>query len=185
MACIPIVLSACTCLNSLAAASRQAWALSRDQGLPFSPFFRRVTTVGTPIPMNSILLSLSITIVLALINIGSTTAFNTIVALMTSATSFSYALSISCVLMKRLKNEPLPPARFSLGKLGVPINIIAVGYISTAAIASFFPLTVPTTAESMNWSIVMFAGVFGIAAAYYAVRGRHAYVPPVKHVHKA
>jgi choline transport protein len=35
-------LSVCACLNALAAASRQAWALGRDQVLPFSPWFRKV-----------------------------------------------------------------------------------------------------------------------------------------------
>ena len=42
---IPLILSICTCLNALAAASRQAWALSRDQALPFSPWFRKVCCV--------------------------------------------------------------------------------------------------------------------------------------------
>lgn len=45
--------------------------------------------------MNSILFSLSILVIIALINIGSSAALNTIIALLTSATSFSYALSIS------------------------------------------------------------------------------------------
>ncbi|GAB7365931.1 hypothetical protein MBLNU230_g7259t1 [Neophaeotheca triangularis] len=185
MAVIPIILSACTCLNSLAAASRQAWALSRDHGLPFSPFFRRVSTIGTPIPINSILLSLFITIILALINVGSATAFNSIIALLTGATSFSYALSIACILRKRLLGEPLPPSRFSLGRFAIPVNVIAILYVVTVAIASFFPLTIPTSAEDMNWSVVMFGGVFAIAAADYMLRGRHHYVSPVKHVHQA
>lgn len=42
MMIIPLLLSICACLNALAAASRQAWALGRDQVLPFSPWFRKV-----------------------------------------------------------------------------------------------------------------------------------------------
>ena len=42
---IPLLLSICACLNALAAASRQAWALGRDQVLPFSPWFRKVCCV--------------------------------------------------------------------------------------------------------------------------------------------
>lgn len=123
MTTIPIILSVCTSLNALAAASRQAWALARDQALPFSSWFRKVVVIGTPIPLNSILFSLSILVIIALINIGSSAALNTIIALLTGATSFSYALSISCVLIKRLSGAPLPPARFSLGKLAVPCNV--------------------------------------------------------------
>jgi amino acid transporter len=88
MSTVPLVLSVCTSLNALAAGSRQIWSLARDQALPFSSWFRKVslisnwptlshyincwqvTTLGTPIPLNSILASLSITILLALINIG-------------------------------------------------------------------------------------------------------------------
>lgn len=45
MMMVPLILSICTCLNALAAASRQAWALSRDQALPFSSWFRKVKHV--------------------------------------------------------------------------------------------------------------------------------------------
>lgn len=76
---IPMMLSICTSLNSLAAASRQAWALSRDQAVPFSSWFRKIVVIGTPLPLNSILFSLSITVIIALINIGSTAALNTFV----------------------------------------------------------------------------------------------------------
>ncbi|RMY49193.1 hypothetical protein D0865_07637, partial [Hortaea werneckii] len=185
MTLIPIILSVCTSLNAIAAASRQAWALGRDQALPFSHWFRKIVTIGTPIPLNSILFSLTILIILALINIGSTAALNTIIALLTSATSFSYALSISCMLLKRLLGQPLPPARFSMGRYSVPVNMFAVGYIITAAVASFFPVSVPVDAVSMNWSVVVFGGVLCIACVDYVFRGRKHYVAPVQHVEKA
>ena len=202
MACLPLVLTACTTLNALAAASRQAWALSRDGGLPYSGWFSKVgstlccripghanrvaqvVTLGTPIPINAILFSLSIVVILALINLGSTTAFNSIVGLLTSATCFSYALSIGCVLLRKIRKDPLPHARFSLGKFGIPINIFAIGYVITAATASFFPVALPVDATSMNWNIVMFAGVFTIASVDYLVRGRKKYVGPVVRIHK-
>ena len=207
MACLPLILTFCTTLNALAAASRQAWALSRDGGLPFSGWFQKVNcaplrvlrhmsvghslmirskvaTIGTPIPINAILFSLSIAIILSLINLGSTTAFNSIVALLTSATSFSYSLSIGCILLRRIRGPALPPARFSLGKFGIPINAFAVGYVITAATASFFPVVLPVNATSMNWSIVMFSSVFIIATVDYLVRGRKKYVGPVVHIHR-
>ena len=202
MMLIPLVLSVCTSLNALAAASRQAWALSRDQALPFSLWFRKVSlemanycmtpltllpqlaVIGTPVPINCILFSLVILVAIALINIGSTAALNTIFALLTGATSFSYALSIICILMKRLKGEQLPPTRFSMGKFAVPINIFAFAYVVTAAVASFFPVSLPVNAQDMNWSCVMFGGVFIIAVVDYLVRGRKHYVEPVRHLNK-
>jgi choline transport protein len=202
MMLIPLVLGVCTSLNALAAASRQAWALSRDQALPFSSWFRKVSlereryyehpltrlpqlaVIGTPVPINCILFSLVILVAIALINIGSTAALNTIFALLTGATSFSYALSILCILIKRLKGEQLPPTRFSMGKFAVPINIFAFAYVVTAAVASFFPVSLPVNAQDMNWSCVMFGGVFVIAVVDYLVRGRKHYVEPVRHLNK-
>ena len=140
--------------------------------------------IGTPVPINSILFSLSITIIIALINIGSSAALNTIVALLTGATSFSYALSIACILAKRLRKEPLPPARFSLGRYAIAINAFATVYVIVSAVTSFFPVTVPTDAENMNWSSVMFGGVLIIACVNYAVRGRKHYTEPRTHLHK-
>ncbi|TLD07988.1 hypothetical protein E2P81_ATG10597 [Venturia nashicola] len=184
MSTIPLILSVCTSLNALAAASRQAWSLARDQALPFSSWFRKVTTIGTPIPLNSIMFSLSILVIIALINIGSSAALNTIIALLTSATSFSYALSISCILQKRLRGEPLPPSRFTLGKFAIPINALAVLYVTVACIASFFPVVNSSAVADMNWSIVMFGGVLLIAGVDYFFRGKKHYIEPVKHLNK-
>ena len=144
----------------------------------------QLAVIGTPVPINCILFSLVILVAIALINIGSTAALNTIFALLTGATSFSYALSIICILIKRLKGEQLPPTRFSMGKFAVPINIFAFAYVVTAAVASFFPVSLPANAQDMNWSCVMFGGVFIIAVVDYLVRGRKHYVEPVKHLNK-
>lgn len=86
------------------------------------------------------------------------------------------------------------------------LQIFAVAYIITAAVASFFPTSpVDLTPAGMvshpylihdigsmqadarlhqNWSSVMFSGVAFIAIADYLIRGRKHYVPPVRHVHK-
>jgi len=133
---------------------------------------------------------------------------NTIIALLTSATSFSYALSIAwyashpilpssplplyphltllhSILQTRLRSPHLlPPSRFSLGKFGVPINIFAVLYVTVACIASFFPVVNSTDVADMNWSVVMFGGVLVIACVDYWVRGRKWYVEPVGRVNK-
>lgn len=144
----------------------------------------QIMTIGTPVPINAILFSLSIVIVLAMINLGSSTAFNSIIALTNGAFAFSYALSVGCVLYRRIRGPALPYARWSLGKFGIPINMLAIAYVITAATASFFPVTASVEPSTMNWSIVMFAGVFFIATIDYLVRGRKKYVPPVVRVHK-
>ena len=117
MVSIVTALSICANLSVLAAASRQAWAFARDEGLPFSGWIRKVSTVGTPIPLNAIMLSLTMTIVLSLLNLGSAAAFNSIVGLLSGSGGLSYTVSIGCVLWRRLSGQPLPKSPFTLGKM--------------------------------------------------------------------
>ena len=47
---------------------------------------------------------------------------------------------------------------------------------------SFFPLIAQVTVTTMNWSVVMFAGVSILAVVYYLAHGRTVYVGPVVHI---
>ena len=115
---IPIVLmTLAMCINATAAASRQAWSFARDNGLPFPTWFTKLVRMNgnsTPLPLNAMLTSLVILVVVALLNFGGSEVFNSIIGLMTGAVGLTYALSIGCVLWRRLYGEPLPPARWSL-----------------------------------------------------------------------
>lgn len=91
----------------------------------------------------------------------------------------SYIISISCLVLKRIRGEPLPEHRWSLGKWGMAINIAALAYLCPVFVFAFFPLTSTVTPVTMNWSIVMYAGVIIFATAYYWLGGRHKFVAPV------
>lgn len=45
---------------------------------------------------------------------------------------------------------------------------------------AFWPLATPVTAETMNWSSMMFGAIIAFALVYYAVWARHEYVGPVR-----
>lgn len=96
----------------------------------------------------------------------------------------TYAISIGCLLLKRLRSFPLPRARWSLGAFGLPINAFAFVYSCWAIVFVCFPVALPVSAASMNWAIVMFAAVLAIAAAYYVVHGKNVYEGPVVFVRK-
>ena len=123
--------------------------------------------------------SLFISIVLALLNLGGTAAFNSITGLVTGAVSLTYALSVGCVLWRRLFGAPLPPARWSLGCFGTTINAVAVAYVIAATVICFFPLMKAVTAKTMNWSVAMFGGVVVICVINYYMLGRKVYRGPV------
>lgn len=125
------------------------------------------------------LVSLTVTSLLSLINIGSTAALNAILALTTCSLLASYMIVISCVLIKRMRGRPLPDSHFSLGRWGIPVNILALCYLAPVFVFSFFPAATPVTPSTMNWAIVMFTGIMGFATIYYVAVGHKHYVPPV------
>jgi hypothetical protein len=63
----------------------------------------------------------------------------------------TYAVSIGCVLWRRFFGKPLPPARWSLGRLGVLCNAFSVLYLLFIFCMDYFPLAVNPTVKSMNW----------------------------------
>ncbi|KAM5371488.1 hypothetical protein ACJA88_009475 [Fusarium oxysporum] len=89
---------------------------------------------------------------------------------------------IGCVLLKRIRGEQLPSARWSLGRFGLAINAFSVLYSLFIVILCCFPLTLPVDTASANWAPLIWAGVIIIAAIAYVTHGRRAYTPPVSFV---
>lgn len=197
MTAILIITLTASTITEVATASRQLWSFARDQGLPFSSFFAYVsasmqqlltplipvvTTQVTPgwnTPLNSVLVSLVVTAILSLINIGSNLALNAVISLTITSLMSAYILSIGCVLLKRLRGEKLPPRRWSLGRFGMTINIASLAFLFPIFVFSFFPLTKTVDAHSMNWSIVMYMAMVSFASVYYYFWGRYQFIAPV------
>lgn len=134
------------------------------------------------IPFNSVYLTSVLTGVLCLINLGSTLAFNIIVSLSLLGLLSTYMISIGCVLLRRLKGQELPPARWSLGRFGLPINMFAFFYSAFVLVFSCFPVAVPVTLSTANWAPVVWVGVILVSLATYLLYGRHHYTAPVDFV---
>jgi choline transport protein len=168
-------------ITALAATSRELWAFSRDTGFPYS---HRISHVNHKfnVPSNAIYLSTALAAILCLINLGSSLAFNIIVSLAVIGILSTYILSIGCLLLKRIRNEPLPPARWSLGKLGLPINVFAVLYCGFIILFGCFPTTYPVTLDTANWAPLVWAAVIVFSVVVYWVHGRRHYTPPVQFV---
>lgn len=165
----------------LATVSRETWAFARDKGFPFSKWISKMDRKRS-IPFNAVYLTSGLSAVLALINLGSTLAFNIIVSLTILALLSTYTISIGCVLFKRLRGETLPPARWSLGRFGLVINAWAFVYCCWAMVWCAFPVGLPVSVADANWGPALWAGVIVFATAVYLVHGRKHYTPPVMFV---
>nr|POF04539.1 putative amino-acid permease pb24d3.02c [Quercus suber] len=173
----------CSTISNVATASRQLWSFARDRGMPFSDFLCHVRP-GIDIPLNAVLVSFVVTCLLSLINLGSVTAFNAIVSLTVGAILSSYIISIGCVALRKWRRQPLPRARWSLGRAGLPINIAAVMFLLVVYVFSFFPLLTPVPLDYMNWSSLIYGFFVLFSIAYYFIWGRKVYDGPVVLVNK-
>jgi amino acid transporter len=129
-------------------------------------------------PLNAVFTSLIMAVIIALINVASAEALGIILSIYNSALLASYTITITCILLHRLQARRLPEARYTLGKWGVLVNILALIYIIPLFVFSFFPGTPNPTAATMNWACVMVGGTVVLATAYYIVWGRKSYTPP-------
>ena len=178
MTSIIIALVVCASFGFLASASRQTWAFARDNGLPFSGFLSHVDK-RTALPLRSISFCTIVAAIIGLINIGSTVAFNAIVSLSIAGLFTSYLIVIVLMIIKRIKGDTINFGPWSLGRAGLPINILSACFVIISTFFSFFPPATPVTLMTMNWSCLMWGGSTLIGLAYYAVLGRKIYHGPV------
>ncbi|KAE8349947.1 amino acid transporter [Aspergillus coremiiformis] len=182
MVVIILLLMIMITISSLASASRQTFAFARDNGLPFASLIGAVHST-LHIPMNSIIGTCFFSMAMSLINIGSTVAFNAMVSLSTVALMATYLISITCLVLRRVyRNPPLPPCRWSLGRLGMPINLLAMVYAIWAFFWCFWPNSYDVSAENFNWAAVLFVGVMGISTVMYWLHARNVYEGPVARI---
>lgn len=148
-------------------ASRQAFAFARDGALPFSRYFYNVNKwSGTPVRTVGLICGASIP--LGALGFASDAAINAIFSLAIQGPYVAYAIPICCLLFDKGHFKPGP---WSLGKASKPIAAIAVLWMTFAFIIFCFPADVNPDATTMNYAIVVWAGVFLGATVWYYLPG--------------
>jgi len=130
-------------LSSVAVTGRITFALARDNGFPYSNFFKAIhPKLKTPI--NALLGVFFFDFVLMCINFnttGGTAAFLAIVGLSSVGFQISYALPI---LFKMICKQPnFPKTKFDLGKYSLPCGVISCVWLFTTNLFFFFPTNGP------------------------------------------
>ncbi|KAF2877610.1 amino acid/polyamine transporter I [Massariosphaeria phaeospora] len=177
--CIILMISIPGSIGFFATASRMLWAFAREDGVPFS---RQISTVEprTALPIYPIAVTVTISLLLALINLGSTTAFNALSGLTVAGFYSAFIVSASVMLYRRLTVAPSDIAwgPFRLGKAGVPLTIIALVYSFVGWFFSFWPPVSVVTVKSFNWSLVVYCGTMITAMGWWTFRARFTYIGP-------
>ncbi|EGO20263.1 hypothetical protein SERLADRAFT_442396 [Serpula lacrymans var. lacrymans S7.9] len=160
------------------AASRATWAFARDKAIPFHRHFSKINPHLYDVPLNAFLLSTIIQVLLGLIYLGSSAAFNAFSGVAVMCLGASYAMPVAISLLNG--REDMLDAPFALGKWGTIINTIALLWIIFAIVLFSMPSVIPVTTVTMNYASVVFIGFGAISAVWYIINGRHQYAgPPV------
>ena len=117
---------------------------------------------------------------LNLINLGSSTAFEAILSLTTIALYASYLLPIGLMVLRRIKKQEIQFGSFTLGRYGLLVNLFATVYGLFICIFVVFPTQQPVTAVNMNYASLVFGGALTFILVYWYLRGRKIYHGPVE-----
>lgn len=129
------------------------------------------------IPLNAIVVSFLLCILLSLINLGSSEAFNAMLSLNQGAVLGSYITAIGCKINARIRGN-LPRSPWSLGRYGIYVDVLAVLLLAPLFVFAMFPGSPSVNAGNMNWGVLMFGSVVLLSTIYFFFRGKHHYVSP-------
>jgi amino acid transporter len=131
--------------------SRTFWAFARDSAAPYSRHFAHVDP-KLQVPVPAIIAVTVFQMLLGLLYLGNSTAFNAILSMAILGMYASYILPIIYMALygrKKLTREQFGP--FSMGTvLGPVVNTVALGWLIVAMTFSTFPSVQPVTPQNMN-----------------------------------
>jgi len=168
------VASACLAIQN--SATRVAFSMARDGRLPFAgPLAKVNLRTGTPIITGIAISALAIGVLL--INLGNPAVFTAVTATSVVIVYFAYLLVTGPALIARLRGlMPAPAAGFSLGRWGLPVNVVAAVYGGLMLVNIAWPRQSVYDPAGEHWYLQYFAllSLAGICAtglaAYLALR---------------
>ncbi|KAK0441240.1 amino acid/polyamine transporter I [Desarmillaria tabescens] len=149
--------------SMLLAASRQTYAFSRDQALPFSNWLYRMNSY-TKTPVNTVIFDAGFSILLGLLSFAGQNAINAIFSISIISLYVAYSIPIAARFIRKNDFKPGP---FYLGIFSFPIGLIAVLFMVFTSVVSMFPMTPQTTVRDMNYSVVVLGGVTIFSLMWY------------------
>ncbi|KAJ5640125.1 uncharacterized protein N7484_007987 [Penicillium longicatenatum] len=164
-------------LSLIVAASRQAWAFSRDGALPFSTIFRHVSNRIQYQPVRMVCGLVVVCLILGLLCLINNAAANALFSLFVASNYLSWGTPIFCRLV--WGQDRFRPGEFYTGRFSKVIGWIAVVYLVFGVVLSMFPSGGPDPGPpDMNYTIVINGFVWIGCMVYYFVFARHWYTGP-------
>jgi amino acid transporter len=169
-----VIVAQLFCGNAeVAAASRMVFAFSRDNALPGSALWRKVSAkTQTPVP--AVWLSVGFAALLALPSLWSATAYGAVTAINVIGITPAYVIP---VYLKLRAGDRFEPGPWSLGRWSKPIGWIAVVWVAVVTVIFCLPQSYPVTVDTMNYASVALVAVLTLATVWWFV-ARRSYSTP-------
>ncbi|KZV66718.1 amino acid transporter [Peniophora sp. CONT] len=150
-------------LGILTISSRQNFALSRDGAFPFSRYIYALN-VRSGSPVYSVWVSGVMGALVGLLVFAGPAALG---AIFSVGVIGQYVADSIPIAARFMGGQPFTPGPFNLGRMSLPVAVVALSWMWFMTIILLFPTTSPTNAQEMNYAIVVFGGVVAFSLAYY------------------
>ncbi|KAI0263183.1 APC amino acid permease [Gloeopeniophorella convolvens] len=150
-------------MAQLTVSSRQIFAFSRDGGLPFSRFLRRVNK-HTHTPIHAVWFSASIALLFGLLSFAGAVAISAIFSLGVAGQYLAFLVPVSA---RWLGKNDFKPGRFHLGIFSLPVATTAALWMTFILVVIMFPTSPGPTAKTMNYTVVVWGGVIILSLVYF------------------
>jgi amino acid transporter len=151
------------------------FAMARDNALPAGATLARIDPVRKTPVVPAIVIGVVAVLILA-VNIGTPEIFTAVTSVAVIMIYVAYLLVTVPMLIKRLRGEwpgkDAPKGYFSLGALGLPVNVIAVLWGAFMAIDLAWPRT-DVYGDFPYIAFVFIGAVVVVGLAWFLLRGRH------------
>ena len=169
-----------TTVGGYLTASRILWTLARDDATPFSNTLGKINQRWRN-PFNAIFLCGCIGTLLGCIYVGSSTAFNAFVGSFIVLSTLSYVIAIGPHLLTRRKYV-IPGPFWMKGAFGLCMHATACSYMVVFMTVFFFPYSLPVSAGSMNYSVLITGALTLFVTCWWFWKGSRGYRGPIVRV---
>jgi choline transport protein len=137
-------------MGSQQTASRLTWSFARDNALIGSHWLGQIHP-RFGVPVWALLFNSAVIFIIGCVYLGSTTAFNAMIATGLILQQISYAIPAVLIMYRRRSTKFLPKNRsFRLGHFGWLANILTVVMAIIATVFYNFPTIMPVTPSNMS-----------------------------------
>ncbi len=162
--------------SKMTVSTRITFALVRDEALPCSDYLHKLNE-RTKNPDRILALVLILDSLLCMLPLISTTAFVAITSITNIGYQFSYAIPIFLKLTSA-KDTFKPTQYYNLGKYSQVIGWLALFWLMLTSLVLFFPLRLPITVETFNYTGPVFLTALLVAAIYWNFKAKFTFKGP-------